>query len=136
MTVAELCDDYWKDVTGGGVLVRGGKRKKPSTLLSDKGRIDGHVRPLLGRLNMAAVTRADVESFMHAVAVGGTRKQRKTKLRGLSIIRGGRGVETRAVGLLGAIFAYADERGMRADNPAHKVRKFVENRRERRLSDE
>src|SRR5277367_2659284 len=36
MTVAELCDDYWADVTAGRVLVRGGKPKKPSTLLSDK----------------------------------------------------------------------------------------------------
>jgi integrase len=135
MTVAELCDEYLADATAGRVLMRGGKPKKAATLISDKGRIDGHIRPLLGRLKVGAVTRADVEGFMHAVAAGATRKQKKTKLRGLSIIRGGRGVATRAVGLLGAIFAYAVERGMRQDNPAHKVRKYVENRRERRLSD-
>jgi hypothetical protein len=40
------------------------------------------------------------------------------------------------VGLLGAIFAYAVDHGMRSDNPAHRIRKFADNKRERRLSDE
>jgi integrase len=39
------------------------------------------------------------------------------------------------MGLLGAIFTYAVNHGMRADNPAHRIRKFAENKRERRLSD-
>ena len=135
MTVAELCDGYLADATAGRVLGRGGKPKKATTLSCDKGRIDGHIRPLLGRLKVAAVTRGDVEGFMHAVAAGETAKQHKTKPRGLSIVRGGRGAATRSLGMLGAIFAYAVGRGMRRDNPAYKVRKYVENRRERRLSD-
>ena len=72
---------------------------------------------------------------MHAVAVGETAQIRKTKARGVSKVRGGRGVATRTIGLLGAIFTYAIDRHMRADNPAHRVRKFAENRRERRLSE-
>jgi integrase len=136
-TVNELLDMYWADVQSGAVLVRGGKPKKASTLASDKGRIDGHMRPLLGYLKVASVTRADCDRFMHAVAKGDTKKQAKTaKKRGKSIVRGGKGVATRAVGLLGAIFAYAVERGMRKDNPAHGVKKFAENKRERRLSDD
>jgi hypothetical protein len=134
--VGDLLDDYWSDVSAGRVLVRGGKAKKASTLASDKGRIDCHIRPLLGKLPVAAVTRTDVDRFMHAVAEGKTKAQQKTaKRRGKSIVRGGRGVATRTVGLLGAIFAYAVEQGLRADNPAHGVRKFGENRRERRISD-
>jgi integrase len=135
-TVNELLDQYWSDATAGRVLVRGGKPKKASTLASDKGRIDGHMRPLLGRLKVAAVTRSDVKKFMDAVAAGETKRQAKTdKKRGKSIVRGGKGVATRAMGLLGAIFAYAVENHYRADNPVHGVRKFAENKRERRISD-
>ncbi len=135
-TVTELLDLYWADAEGGKLLVRGGKAKKPSTLASDKGRIEGHIRPLIGKLKVAAVTRADIDALMHAIADGDTKKAKKTKLRGKSIIRGGKGVATRTVGLLGAIFAYAVENGMRKDNPAHGVRKFAENKRERRVSDD
>jgi integrase len=134
-TVAELLDLYWADAQAGNILVRGGKPKKASTLASDKGRIDGHMRPLLGNLPVAAVTRADVRKFMESIAAGDTKREAKTaKKRGKSVLRGGKGVATRSVGLLGAIFAYAVERGMRADNPAHGVRKFAENKRDRRIS--
>ena len=135
VTVSDLCDQYWTDAAGGRLLVRGGRPKKALTLASDQGRITGHIKPLLGRLAVAAVTRQDVERFMHAVAAGETAQSRKTKPRGVSKVRGGRGVATRTVGLLGAIFAYAIDHHMRADNPAHRVRKFAENRRERRLAD-
>jgi integrase len=135
VTVAELCTLYLADAEAGRLLVRGGRPKKPLTLASDRGRIEGHIVPLLGRLAVATVTKQDVERFMHAVAAGETAKSRKTKPRGVSNVRGGRGVATRAVGLLGAIFTYAIDRHMRTDNPAHRVRKFAENRRERRLAE-
>jgi integrase len=44
-------------------------------------------------------------------------------------------VATRAIGLLGGIFSYAVNQNIRADNPAHRIRKYAENKRERRLSD-
>ena len=135
LTVAELCNRYLADAEAGRVLVRGGRPKKVATVVSDKGRIEGHIVPVLGRLAVAAVTRQDVERFMHAVAAGDTAKSRKTKPRGVSNLRGGRGVATRSIGLLGAIFAYAINNGIRTDNPAHRIRKFAENKRERRLSD-
>jgi integrase len=134
-TMAELCARYLADAGAGRLLMRGGRPKKPATLLSDRGRIEGHIVPLLGRLPVAALTKKDVEQFMHAVAAGETARQTKTKPRGVSRVRGGRGVATRTIGLLGAIFAYAVDHGLRADNPAHGVRKFAENKRERRLSD-
>ncbi len=134
VTVADLCDQYHADAVAGRVLVRGGKPKKPGTLAFDRGAIDGHIKPLLGRLAVAAVTKQDVERFMHAVAAGETAQTRKTKPRGISKVRGGRGIATRLVGLVGAIFTYAIDHHMRTDNPAHRVRKFAENRRERRLT--
>jgi integrase len=131
VTVADLCQRYFADARVGRLLVRGGRPKKAGTLLGDRGRIEDHIVPLLGRLPVAAVTKKDVEEFMHAVAAGETARQAKTKPR----VRGGRGVAARTIGLLGAIFAYAVDHGLRADNPAHRVRKFAENKRERRLSD-
>jgi hypothetical protein len=104
VTMAELCERYLADAESGRLLIRGGRPKKMLTLVSDRGRIDGHIVPLLGRLAVAAVTRQDVERFMHAVAAGETARSRKTKPRGVSNVRGGRGVASRAVSLLGAIF--------------------------------
>src|SRR5438132_830521 len=83
----------------------------------------------LGRHAVAAVTRADVEQFMHAVAEGKSAARVKTKRRGLARVRGGRGTATRAVGLLGAIFTYAVRRGLRPDNPARGVIRFADGRR-------
>jgi integrase len=136
VTVAELCRQYLADAESGRLLVRGGRPKKPLTLASDRGRIGGHIIPLLGRMAVAGVTKQDVERFMHAVAAGETARQRKTTPRGVSKVRGGRGVARRSVGLLGAIFTYAIDHRMRDDNPAHRVRKYAENRRERRLIEE
>ena len=55
--------------------------------------------------------------------------------RGLSTVRGGRGVAGRTW-LLGAIFTYAVRQGLRIDNPVHGVVKFAEGRRQRRLTDD
>jgi integrase len=83
-----------------------------------------------------AVTHDDVEAFMHDVAAGITAIREKTKPRGLSIVRGGRGVAGRTVGLLGAIFTYAARKGMRIDNPVQGVMRFADQRRARRLTND
>jgi len=135
-TMNELCDLYWKDAEAGNLMTRRRAPKKASTLLSDKGRIDRHIRPLLGQMKVASVTRPDVEAFMHAVAEGKTAARAKTgKKRGLSNVRGGIGVASRTVGLLGAIFTYAVRHRMRPDNPVHGVMRPADGRRERRLTD-
>lgn len=135
-TVTELCDLYWADAEAGRLLTRRKAPKKASTLLSDKGRIEKHVKPLLGRMKVAAVTREDVEAFMHAVADGKTAAKVKTgKTRGLSNVRGGVGTASRTVGLLGAIFSYAVKHRMRADNPVWGVMRPADGQRKRRLSD-
>ena len=135
-TVAELCDLYWADAEAGRLLTRRRTAKKASTLLSDKGRVEKHIKPLLGRMKVAAVTREDVEDFMHDVAGGKTAARAKTgKKRGLSNVRGGVGTASRTVGLLGAIFTYAVRHRMRTDNPVHGVMRPADGKRERRLSD-
>ncbi len=134
VTVAELCDDYLKDAEAGRLLTVRGGTKKASTLYTDRGRIERHVKPVLGRMRVPAVTRDDIEAFMHKVAEGGTAARHPTK-RGLSTVRGGKGTASRTVGLLGGIFAYAVRKRLRPDNPVQGVMRFADGRRERRLSD-
>lgn len=135
-TVAELCNQYFEDAEAGRLLTRTKTSKKPSTLLTDKGRIQRHIIPLMGRLSVAAVSRDDVDAFMHAVADGKTAGRTKTaKKHGLAHVRGGKGTASRTVGLLGAIFSYAVRKHMRPDNPVHGVIRFADGTKERRLSD-
>ncbi len=136
-TVSELCDLYVKDAESGRLLTRRKIAKKASTLATDKGRIERHIKPLLGTLKVASVTREDIENFMHSVAEGKTKARIKTaKKHGLARVRGGKGTATRTLGLLGAIFTYAVRHRVRGDNPVHGVVRFADGRRERRLSDE
>lgn len=134
ITVAELCDDYLKDADAGRLPTIRGGAKKASTLSTDRGRIERHIKPVLGKLRVPSVTREDIEAFMHTVAEGGTAARHQTK-RGLSTVRGGKGTASRTVGLLGGIFAYAVRRKLRPDNPTRGVMRFADGRRERRLSD-
>jgi integrase len=134
--VAELCEQYWQDAESGRLLTRRKMAKKASTLVSDRGRIERHIKPLLGTMKVNAVTREDIEAFMHAVAEGKTAGSAKTgKKKGLSRIRGGMGTASRTVGLLGGIFAYAVKRRMRRDNPVNGVMRPADGKRDRRLSD-
>jgi integrase len=135
-TVGELCDLYLADAEAGRLLTRRKAAKKPSTLATDRGRIERHIKPQLGRLAVASVTREDADAFMHAIAEGKTAARIKTaKKRGLARVRGGKGTASRTVGLLGAIFSYAVRHRMRSDNPVHGVTRFADGHRERRLSD-
>jgi integrase len=135
-TVAELCDMYLADALAGRVLKRSGAAKRDSTLEIDKGRIERHINPLLGKHPVAGVTRRDVERFLHDVAEGKTKARIKTKARGLARVKGGKTAANRSVGLLGAIFTYAVRHGIRTDNPVHGMQRFADSKRERRLSDE
>lgn len=136
-TVADLCDLYLADAEAGRLLTRRGVAKKASTLATDRSRIERHVKPLLGARKVPTVTRADVERFMHAVAEGETaRRMKLPKKRALSNVRGGKGAASRTLGLLGAIFAYAERKGMIAENPVRGVIRYADGRRERRLSDD
>ena len=108
--------------------------KKPSTLDGDRGRIDRHIVPILGALKIAAVTRRDVELFRDAVAEGKTAAQIKTGKQGLARVTGGKGTATRALGLLGAIFAFAVREELRTDNPVVGVHRHAYEQRRRRMT--
>jgi integrase len=135
-TVSELCDLYLADAEAGRLVTRRRSPKKASTLATDRGRIERHIKPLLGRRAVASVTRGDIEAFMFDVAGGKTAGKTKTKARGLAHVRGGKGTASRTVGLLGAIFAYAARHRMRPDNPVHGITRPADGRRTRRLTDD
>ena len=105
LTVEQLCDRYFEDASSGKVRTRSKEAKKASTLAIDRGRIDRHIKPLLGKMSVVTVTRHDVEKFLHDIADGKTAGRTKTKTRGLARVTGGKTAANRTVGLLGAIFS-------------------------------
>ncbi len=137
ITVAELCDDYLKATEKGLIFGKGGKPKKASTLDTDRGRIERHIKPLLGRKLVIDLSRADIAGFVRDVIEGKTAATGKSgKLRGNINVTGGRGTAARTKGLLGGILSYAIERGIIEHNPAAGVKTPSDNKRHRRFSDE
>lgn len=137
MTVRELCELYIADLDRGTVIGRSGRPKAASTVEIDKGRIRRHIIPLIGARRVKDITTADVVRMMKDIIAGATRLNEKTrKKRGRSIVRGGPGTASRAVGVLGGLFTYArDELGFELyTNPAHGIRKPKDRIRNRHLS--
>jgi integrase len=136
ITVKELCDLYLNDLKAGLILGKGGRPKKPTTIVTDTGRIHRHIIPLIGTRRVKDLVKADVNKVLKDIMAGKTRVSVKTKkLRGKAIVRGGAGTATRTVGLLGGILTYAVEAGINEINPAHGIRKPKDNVRNRRLTE-
>lgn len=129
-TISEVCDLYLKE----GPVLR--PRKKQSSWKADRGNIERHIRPLLGRRKLASLTKADVQRFQADVTVGKTATNEKTGFRGRAVVKGGRGVAGRSTAVLRAILNFAVERGLRKDNPAAKIQLNKVIHRERFLSAE
>jgi integrase len=109
MTLAQLSDAYIADIESGKI-----NGKKSNTIMSDKSRIKNHIKPKIGKLKAIHVTGHQVEEFMHSLSAGSAK---------------------RTIGLLGAIFSFAQKRKLRTDNPCHGIEKPKDNKRMRRLSD-
>ena len=128
LTVAELCDLY---------LAEGATHKKPSTLKADRGRIVHHIKPLLGRVRVDKVARADVERLLIDVKAGKTAAPHRTRMNVAGeIATGGSGVAAQCVALMSTLLAFAVARGLRSDNPARGVKKPPARKMERFLSED
>ena len=136
ITIKELCYLYIEDLKAGLILGKGGRPKKTSTMMTDIGRIERHIIPLVGVRRVKDLTKVEVNQLMKDIIAGRTRIIVKTKnLRGKSIVRGGPGTATRTIGLLGGILTYAVEAGIIDHNPTHGLKKPKYSVRTRRLSE-
>ena len=60
ITVKELCTRYLADLQAGLILGKGGRPKKASTIITDIGRIERHIIPLIGTRRVKDLTKADI----------------------------------------------------------------------------
>lgn len=123
-TITELCDEY---------LLKGCKHKKASTKVTDKGCIERHIKPLLGRYTVKELKRRHIDDFFSDVAAGKTAMDEIIDGKRI-IVKGGEGTARRTVRLLGGIFTYAIGREYITENPRKGVKIGKDNAKERFLS--
>ncbi|MBO6675572.1 MAG: tyrosine-type recombinase/integrase [Rhizobiales bacterium] len=134
ITVSELAERYIEAMDAGLIMGKGGRPKRPSTIYVNKGQLRGHIIPLIGQRRVQDLTKADVTKMMNDVIAGKTKAVKKTKKRGKSVLRGGRGTASKCVGLTGSMLTYAISMGIIEHNVAHGIRKPKDQVRDRRLS--
>ena len=132
LTVAEVCDWYLAEAEAGRILGRRRRPIKPSTLAMDRSRIEAHIKPLLGRRQVASLKLGDIEGAQADIAAGKTSKPRAGSRGGATT--GGEGVAARTMSTLHSIFEHAVRLGKIEANPAKGVRRLASAPRERRLS--
>ena len=132
LTVAEVCDWYLAEAEAGRILGRRRRPIKSSTLAMDRSRIEAHIKPLLGRRQVASLKLGDVEGAQADIAAGKTSKPRAGSRGGATT--GGEGVAARTMSTLHSILEHAVRLGKIEANPAKGVRRLASAPRERRLS--
>lgn len=103
--------------------------KAESTRGIDRGRIERHLKPLLGRKVADTLTSDEVRRAFAAIKAGKTAKEIKTGPRGLARVTGGEGAARMAIRLLKAVYAWAIEDGLLKENPASNVKIGKDGRR-------
>jgi integrase len=99
MTMGELFDRYLESERF--------KRKASSTQAVDRGRIEGHLRPLLGAQVIESLTPTDIEGAHSKIVAGKTAVNKPSgKKHGRIVVRGGAGTARMAVRLLRAILSW------------------------------
>ena len=129
LTVAALADCYLAE----GPVEK--PNKKASSWLTDRSNIERHVKPLLARKIVKALTQADVAKFQADVAAGKSKADFRTGRRGRAIVKGGRGTAARSLAVLGAMLQFAVGRKLIPMNPAKGVRLLKGQKKERFLSE-
>jgi integrase len=137
LTVSALCENYVAAAEGGLIMGKRNLPKKQSTLYSDRGRIERHIKPLLGARLVRDLAQSDLNRFVRDVTIGKTARVIMTRnKRGKAVVEGGAGTAARTAGLLGGILSYAVSEGIIPFNPARGVRRQADGARTRRLDSE
>ncbi len=98
------------------------KAKAPSTQAIDLGRIERHLKPVLGNRHAHSLTPGDVERAFAAIRDGKTATNVKTCKRGRARVRGGEGTARMSIQLLSSVFGWAVREGLAKSNPCAHVR--------------
>jgi integrase len=98
-TVGEILDAY--------LASESFKDKAPSTQAIDRGRIERHLRPIIGRKHAHSLGVEEVKRAFNAIRDGKTAKDVKTRKRGRARVTGGSGAARMCINLLRTIFNWA-----------------------------
>lgn len=94
-------------------------QKAPSTQKTDIGKMNSHIRPLLGDRKLEMLTPDLIRRVHGAIAAGDTAKSVKSnKARGVHNVRGGEGAARNVIRVLRAIFNWAVDEQLMKENPA------------------
>ncbi|MDZ7752751.1 MAG: site-specific integrase [Gammaproteobacteria bacterium] len=110
VTVGKLLDLYLESAAFA--------EKAESTQGSDRGRVNRHLKPLLGRKVADQLKPDDIRKAFAAIKAGKTATTEKTGLRGLARVRGGEGAARMSIRLLKSVYGWAIKEGMLTENPA------------------
>jgi len=128
-TVNELMDAYLASEAFAG--------KAKSTRGADYGRINRHVRPLIGTRFADRVTTEELRRMHRAIVEGKTATRVKSgKPRGLARVTGGEGTADKAVLIVRAAYTWAIEQNYLVDNPAARIKVSPSGVRDTILEDE
>jgi integrase len=98
-TVGEILDAY--------LASESFKDKAASTQAIDRGRVERHLRPLLGRRHAHSLGTEDIKRAFNAIRDGKTAIDVRTRKRGRARVTGGSGTARMSIDLLRAIFNWA-----------------------------
>ncbi len=113
LTLGELLDKYRESAKFA--------EKAASTQVSDKGRLNGHLKPLIGRVIADQLRPEQVRRAFADIRDGKTARDTKTGFRGRSIVRGGEGAARMSIRLLRSALSWAIKEGYLTSNPAMGV---------------
>lgn len=122
-TVSDLLDDY--------LASQDFADKAPSTQSIDRGRIERHLRPLLGKRHAHLVTDHEVKRALAAIRDGKTAADVKTRARGRARVTGGAGTARMSIDLLRVVFNWAKVK----PNPCEGVKTGTSGARDTILED-
>jgi len=130
-TIADMCDRYLDEYAT--------RHKKPSSVDSDRGNIANHIKPQIGSIAVADLTRDDVETLKRQIADGKTGRPANSAMRKrpkVLTVRGGPIAANRTLALLSKMFSLAEDWGWRPNqtNPCRRVVRFAERKSERFLT--
>lgn len=94
-----------------------------------------HIVPLLGKVQVRALSKDDIGKAQRAIAAGKTAIDERTGWRGRAIVTGGAGIARRSLAALSSCLSWAVDGEIIPANPAARVKKLPKGVRERFLSE-